>query len=447
MNKTTHNFRLLIRDKNWITLKQNLSKVDPSCIARLIAGISSDKERIIIFRLLSREQAKQTFQRMTYSEQKAIIDGLASNSTEITLLLDDLDPDDRTAFFEELPGEVSQKLMQLLSPREREITTQLLGYPPGSIGRLMTPEYVAVRPSFVVRQAIRHIREFGSNSETLDRIYVVEDTWKLIGSVSIKDIIIAHPQTMISELTDDYLVYLCAYDDRNAAIKVFRENELNALPVVDSHGVLVGIVTADDVINLAEAKAAVEFQRFGSVSNGVINPLKARIGKLYSRRIVWLLALVFVNIFSGTAVQYYENVIQSVVSLVFYLTLLIDSSGNAGSQSATLMIRALAVGDVQVSHWARLLGKELFVSLLLGLTMAAAVSLVSTFQAPEVMPVVALTMVLTVVCGSLLGMLLPFVLTKFSVDPATASAPLITSLCDIMGVVIYLSLASWYFEI
>lgn len=276
---------------------------------------------------------------------------------------------------------------------------------------------------------------------------MVENTWKLIGSVRIKEILLAPAQQLVSELTSDYLVSLYAYDERETAIKAFRENELNALPVVDSNGALVGIVTADDVVNLAEEKAAEEFQHFGSVRDVVVNPLKARITKLYSQRIVWLLALVFVNIFSGSVVQHYENVVQSVVSLVFYLTLLIDSSGNAGSQSATLMIRALAVGDVQVKDWFRLLGKELLVSLMLGITMAVGVSLVSAFQAPEVMPVVALTMVLTVVGGSLLGMLLPFVLTKFKTDPAAASAPLITSLCDIMGVFIYFMLASWYFGV
>lgn len=445
MNEITIRFRLLIENKSWKILKQELVKLDPARIADIITDISSDNERIILFRLLTGEQAKQTFQRLSHDEQEDIINGLAANSNKVTRLLDDLDPDDRTAFFEELPGKVSQRLMQLMSPDERVIAIKLLGYPQDSIGRLMTPEYVAVKTSFTVEQSLEHIRKFGRDSETLDVIYVVDDSWKLAGSIRIKEIILASPQRMVTELTMDYLVSLNAYDDRDLAVKVFKEHDLSVLPVLDSNGVLVGIVTVDDVMNLVEEKAAEEFQKFGSLQDVVANPLKARVSQLYRQRIVWLIALVFMNVFSGSAIADFQNVIESVVAFVFFLPLLIDSGGNAGSQSATLMIRALAVGEVQMKDWFYLLGKELLVSLLLGLTMAVGVSAVSAFRAPEIMPVVAGTMVLAVVGGSVIGMLLPFIFTKFRADPATASAPLITSLCDIMGVLIYFSLASWYF--
>lgn len=444
MNEIRLLIQQLIDSKSWITLKEELKKLNPSYIAEALVELP-ESDQIFVFRLLDRNHAKETFTHLSHSEQQFIIEGLAEYRNELTELLNDLDPDDRTAFFEELPGQVSQKLMQLLSEREREITIRLLGYPEDSIGRLMTPEYVALKANFTVKQALEHIRKFGRDSETLNILYVVDDKWHLLDDMRIKDLILASPDQLISDLMDKHYYALNAYDDQEKAIKVFQDSDRAALPVVDTDGVLVGIVTFDDIIDVLQEETTEDFHRFGSVQDGVVNPLKATIGYLYKKRIVWLVALVFMNVFSGAAIASFEEVIQSVVSLVFFLPLLIDSGGNAGSQSATLMIRSLAVGDVQMKDWFRLLGKELIVSLFLGLTMAFAVSLVATFRAPDIIIVVATTMVLNVIAGSLIGMLLPFIFTQFKTDPATASAPLITSIADITGVVIYFSIATWYF--
>lgn len=437
-------FQELIDNKNWKALKQELTNLSPQQIAEIIEDQPAE-DQILIFRLLSRNQAKEVFSYLSYEEQEGIIEGLAVSSQKIADLLNDLDPDDRTAFFEELPGKVAQRLMQMLSDKERAITTRLLGYPEESIGRLMTPEYVAVKPHFTIQQAIEHIRKFGRNSETLNVVYIVDDQWRLLDDLKIKEIILASPDQKISDLTDGRFVALNAYADQETAIRVFKDEDRVALPVTDTDGTLVGIVTFDDMMDIAEEESTEDFHKFGSIQEGVVNPLKAGIFYLYKKRIAWLVALVFMNVFSGAAIASFESVIDSVVALVFFLPLLIDSGGNAGSQSATLMIRSLAVGDVEVGDWFRLLGKELFVSLLLGITMAIGVSLVASYRAPAVMVVVASTMVLTVMAGSMIGMLLPFVFTKFKVDPATASAPLITSISDITGVMIYFSIASWYF--
>jgi len=217
-----------------------------------------------------------------------------------------------------------------------------------------------------------------------------------------------------------------------------------ALPVTDTEGKLIGIVTIDDVMDVAEEEITEDFHKFGSFQDAIINPLKARITLIYKKRIFWLTFLVFMNIFSGAALAHFENTIQAMVSLLFFLPLLIASSGNAGAQSATLMIRSLAVGDVIIRDWLRLLGREFLVSFLLGITMAIGVSLIATFRAPDILVVVALTMVLTVMTGSLIGLLLPFIFTKLKLDPAAASAPLITSLADIIGVIIYFTVANWY---
>ncbi|MCC8143450.1 MAG: magnesium transporter [Tannerellaceae bacterium] len=437
-------FQELIKNKNWKQLKQELHNLQPVEIADIIEELTKT-DGIILFRLLSHEQVKETFSYLSHDEQEDIIEGLAANSSFIAELLNDLDPDDRTAFFEELPGKVSQRLMQMLSKEERQIAINLLGYPEESIGRLMTPEYVAVKPWFTLEQAIQHIRAFGKDSETLNVIYVVDDQWKLLDDLRIKEIILADPGQKISDLMDNRFTALNAYDDQEVAVKIIQDQDRVALPVTDTTGTLIGIITIDDVMDVVEEENTEDFQKFGSLQDAVVNPIKARIGTLYKQRIVWLIALIFMNVFSGAAIASFSDVIESVVALVFFLPLLIDSGGNAGSQSATLMIRSLAVGDVKMNDWMKLLGKEVFVSLLLGITMAIGVSVVASFRAPDVIAVVAATMIMNVMAGSMIGLLLPFVFTKFKVDPATASAPLITSIADITGVLIYFSVASWYF--
>ncbi len=438
------NYQELIDNKNWRLLKQEIIQLDPVEISSIIEN-SGDKDDVILFRLLPRELAKDTFQHLSYEKQEQIIKELATNDNKLSSLLNDLDPDDRTAFLEELPGEVTQRLIQLLSAEERNVATKLLGYPEESIGRLMTPEFVAVKPHFTIEQALSHIRKFGLDSETLNVIYVVDDKWKLIDDIRIREIILAKPDQRIADIMDNRFVALNAHDDQELAIKVFQDHDRVALPVLDNEGLLLGIVTFDDVMDVAEEESTEDFHKFGSFQDAIVNPLKSRVTFLYKKRIFWLTALVFMNVFSGAAIAHFENIIQSAVSLLFFLPLLIGSSGNAGAQSATLMIRSLAIGDVQIKDWMRLVGKELLVSFLLGITMAAGVSLIATFRAPEIIAIVALTMMLTVMTGSLIGLMLPFIFTKLKLDPATASAPLITSLADISGVILYFSIAKWFF--
>ncbi|MDD4741814.1 MAG: magnesium transporter [Bacteroidales bacterium] len=444
MVEFTEKFPELIRDKRWIELKNSLNEYDSIQLTQLIEE-SSENDQIILFRLLNRSQAKEVFQLLSYENQEQIIEGLAQNSQELSDLLNDLEPDDRTAFFEELPGQVTQQLIQCLSPEERTIAIQLLGYPEDSIGRLMTPEYVAIKPQNTVGQTFEHIRKFGRDSETLNVIYIVDNDWKLVDDIRIKELLLASPQQKIEELMDRRFIALNAMDDQESAIKTFRDYDRVALPVINAEGTLIGIVSVDDMMDVVEEESTEDFHKFGSFQSAIANPLTERIGALYKNRIVWLVALVFMNVFSGAILSSFEHVIQTVVSLVFFLPLLIDSGGNAGSQSATLMIRSLAIGDVKVGDWYRLIGKEILVALLLGVTMAIAVAVVASFRAPEIILVVAITMVLTVLNGSLIGLLLPFAFTKLKLDPATASAPLITSIADISGVVIYFSVASWYF--
>jgi magnesium transporter len=441
MSEIIKNFQELIEAREWLLIRKEVLDLEPVLIAEIIEELS-DEDDTVLFRLLPREIAKDTFQNLTYEKQEQIIQSLAQNVNKLTNLLNDLDPDDRTAFFEELPGQVAQRLLQLLSLEERRVATKLLGYPEDSIGRLMTPEFVAVKPYFTIRQTLEHIRTYGKSSETLNVIYVVNDNWKLIDDIRISEILLAPEEAKVEDVMDDRFIALNALDDQEIAVKVFLDHDRVALPVVDTEGLLLGIVTVDDVMDVAEEETTEDFHKFGSFQDAIINPLKAKVSVLYQKRILWLTALVFMNVFSGAAIAHFENVITAAVSLLFFLPLLIGSSGNAGAQSATLMIRSLAVGDVEMKDWFRLLGKEVLVSLLLGVTMALGVSLIASFRAPDIILVVSLTMLLTVMAGSLIGLLLPFVFTKLKLDPAAASAPLITSIADITGVTIYFSIAS-----
>jgi len=434
--------RQYIEKSELLALRRQLEALDSLDLARLIDTLPSELD-VVVFRLLPRENAALTFQLMDPEKQKDLVEALATKQHVLANLLNDLSPDDRTSLLEEMPAEVTQRLIRLLDPENRSIATRLLGYPDESIGRLMTTDFVAVQPDFTIRQTLEHIRKYGKDSETLNVIYVTDENWQLLDDLRVREILLADPDQHIHDLMDEKYVALKAADDQEAAIRVFRDYDRVALPVTDSHGILLGIVTVDDVMDVAEEEATEDFHRFGSMAGGLLNPLKSRIFEVYRKRVFWLSVLVFMNVFSGAAIASFEDTIAAMVSLVFFLPLLIDSGGNAGAQSATLIIRAMATGEVEMRHWLKLMGRELVVALLLGITMALAVSLVASFRAPEIILVVSLTMVSIVITGSLIGLTLPFIFTRFGVDPATASAPLITSLADISGVILYFSIATW----
>lgn len=322
-----------------------------------------------------------------------------------------------------------------------------LAYPDESIGRLMSREYVAVRPEFTVAEALRHIRHHGRAYAAINDIYIVNGEGSLIGEIALSDLVLASLDQRIAELGGHRFASLEAGDDQELAIRQFQVHDAVTLPVVDDSGSLLGIVTVDDVMDVAEQESLEDLQKFGAMQHAITDPLTARPFHLYRERIGWLSVLLAMNVFSGFVISRFESLIASMVSLVFFLPLLIDSGGNAGAQSATLMIRSLAIGDVKLQDWLRLVGKEVLVASLLGITMAMGVAMIASIRAPEIVVVAASTMVLTVMISSLIGLLLPFLLTRCSFDPATASAPLVTSIADISGVVIYFSLASWFLAI
>jgi magnesium transporter len=430
----------LIAARDWSALRDSVRDWVAPEIADVMLELEKH-ERALLWRMLPRELAVEVFAHLEFDEQNALLLDLTDEETR--RLLADMTPDDRTHLLEELPGQATQRLLSLLAPDDLKEARWLLGYPEDTVGRLMTPDYIAVQPGWTIDEALHHIRRYGQDSETANMIYVTDAQWRLLDDIELRRFILAQPDASVETIMDHTFPSISAFADRAEAVAVFRRYDLVALPVIASDGVLLGIVTVDDVLDVAEEEATESFHKVGSVEPIHTSLRDATVGFLYRRRIVWLLALVFVNVFSGAALQGFEETLQASIALVFFLPLLIAGGGNAGSQSATLVIRALATGDVHAGDWAWLLGRELALALIIGATMALGVALVSAWRAPEVMLVVSLAMTSIVLVGSTIGIVLPFAFSRLGIDPATASAPLVTSLADITGVIIYLALATW----
>ena len=452
MDEVRIHFRELLEKKDWKTLKQELHLLEPLEVAE-IWGDLSETEQLVLFRLLPRQLAKDTFQILSHDEQEDIITGLAAHTGIITSLLNDLDPDDRTAFFEELPGKIVQQLVPLLAKEEREIATRLLGYPEDSIGRLMTPEYVAIKPFSTVQEALDHIRKFGRDSETLNVIYVVNDQWQLIDDIRIKEIILASPEQIISDITDNRFVALNAYDDQEVAVKVFQDQDRVALPVVDNDGTLLGIVTVDDVLDVAEEESTEDFQKFGGTEGLDLSYTKTPLLELVKKRAGWLTILFFGEMLTASAMGFFEKEIEKAVVLALFVPLVISSGGNSGSQAASLIIRSLALKELRLKNWWYVMRKEILSGLMLGSVLAViGFFRIMIWQKTGfynygeywvwVGFCVSLALIFIVLWGTLTGSMIPFILKRIGLDPATASAPFVATLVDVTGLIIYFSVAA-----
>lgn len=352
--------------------------------------------------------------------------------------------DERADLFADLSEAQRAALLPALAQAERDDLLKLASYPEGTAGAVMTSDYATLPPDLTTAQAIDHLRRAAPDAETIYHSYVIDADRRLVGTVSLRELILARPEATVAEVMHREPVFLRAEDSQARAVELIRKYDMLALPVINGGDRLVGIVTYDDAMDVAEAVETIRFAKTSAVGGLGQSILDASVGLLYRKRIAWLLVLVFGNLFSGAGIALFEDVIAANVALVFFLPLLIDSGGNAGSQSATLMVRALATGEVRLRDWGRMLGREVLVAGLMGLTMALAVSGIGLWRGgPEIAAVVAMTMVLIVLVGSVVGVSLPFLLSRLRLDPATASAPLITSLADAIGVVIYFAMASW----
>jgi magnesium transporter len=429
----------MIEAKDWASLREFLMGQPAPDLADLLDEVE-DADQIMLFRLLPRRLADEVFSLLDPAVQNALIERMAQDEARAALVR--MSPDDRTALLEELPGRVMRRLLELLPESHRREALALLSYPEESVGRLMTTAYVSLHPEWTCREVLDHIRARGSDSETLSMLYVTDEQGRLVDDIPLRRVILADPATRVSELMDGHYAALNALQDQAQAVRLFRKYDYFAMPVVDSEGMLLGIVTADDILDVEEQEATDDFHRLGTVQPLQTSFSEAGVGLLVRSRTGWLVGLVAVNILSGWIIASYESVFAASLALVFFLPLLIACGGNAGSQSATLLVRALATGDVTAGDRWRLLGREVLLSALLGVAMAATVFVLGWWrEGLGLATVIASSMVAAVMVSSMMGIVLPFALLRLKLDPATASVPLITSLADISGLLIYFSIA------
>ncbi len=357
-------------------------------------------------------------------------------------IITEMDSDDRADLFNALSEKEQEALLPALAQAEREDIRRLASYEEGTAGSIMTSDYAVLTPELTARQALDKLRLEAPDKETIYRAYVVDEDRKLIGSVRLQDLILVTPATRVEKIMErNTLAVRVDEDQETVAQKIARYDRI-AIPVIDGDDRIVGIVTHDDALDVIQEEATEDFHKSGSVRGLAESVKQASIFMLYRARVAWLVLLVFGNIFSGAGIAYFEDTIAAHLALLFFLPLLIASGGNAGAQAATLMVRAIATGDVRLKDWGWMLGRETLVAMLLGLTMALAIYGIGAWRGGiEIAGVVSGSMILIVLAGSLIGMTLPFILTRLKLDPATASGPLVTSICDIVGVVIYFSIA------
>ena len=432
--------------RDYARLRDMMRNRHASDVAALLTELSLE-DQVVVFRVLPRKDAAAVFEYLSLDAKEALLKAMAQE--DVATLLNNMAPDDRTLFLEELPAAVTRQLLALLTPAERSVALTLLGYPERSVGRLMTPHYVAVREHWTVREVLDYVRAHGQDSETLNVIYVVDEQGALIDDIRIREFLLAPLDRRVADLMDRRFVALKAPDDQEAAVAVFRQYDRSALPVTDTAGMLIGIVTIDDVLDVAEATATRDIQRIGG-SEALDEPyISIDFGRMIRKRAGWLTALFLGEMLTATAMGAFEAEISKAVVLALFVPLIISSGGNSGSQAATLVIRALALGEVALSDWWRVMRREIFAGLALGgilgsigflrITLWSAFSDIYGAHWLLVAITVSVSLVGVVLWGTLSGSLLPFLLKRLGFDPAASSAPFVATLVDVTGLVIYFS--------
>lgn len=442
MSNTHNNLALVLSDAIQSNNFDNALAAIKSLHSADLADVLEQLEPSLAWRLLERLPERAEVFTFFEPEQQVRI-AREFPRTTLAKLVSEMPADERTDLFKRFDQNQRDMLLPALAHAEREDIRKLSEYVEGTAGALMTSDYATLKKDMTVAQAMAYLRDEAPDAETIYQAYIVSDKRKLLGAVSLRDLILADLNKSIQDLMTSDVVHALVTDDQEDIAKKIARYDLLALPITDERGILVGIVTYDDAMDVVSEEATDDIHKSAGVSTIVGNLKDASIALLYRKRIFWLLLLVFGNLFSGAGIAHYEDIIAANIVLVFFLPLLVDSGGNAGSQSATLMVRALATGEVVMRDWLYLIGREAIVALALGCTMAVAVSLLGYIRGDSTIALVlALSMVSIVMIGCMIGMSLPFVLSKFNLDPASASAPLITSVCDATGVVIYLFIAS-----
>lgn len=438
----------MVASRDFKGLREAMVEFAPADAADLLSNMNPD-ERAVVFRVLPASLAADIFEYLDVEHQEELLHGLGQN--QVAEMLNEMAPDDRTALLDELPSAVTRQLIDLLSPEERRVATQLLGYPEGSVGRLMTPDYIAIRDTWNVADVIEHLRKNGRDSETMNVMYVLDERGKLLDDIRLREIILAPPDRNVADICDYSVTSLHAIDDQEEAVRAFERYDRVALPVVDGRGALVGIVTVDDILDVAQQEATEDIQKLGGVQALEDPYLDTPFFSLVKKRAIWLCVLFLGELFTTSAMGHFEDELRRAIVLSLFIPLIISSGGNSGSQAATLIIRAMSIGEIHMSDWWRIMRRELLAGLVLGsiLGVIGLLRIVIGAQFTHVYGehyllvgfTVATTLVGIVLWGTLSGSMLPFLLKRLGLDPAVSSAPFVATLVDVTGLVLYFSIA------
>jgi magnesium transporter len=439
----------LIDRREWDALREGLSELEPADGAELLSELPRE-EQAIIFRLLPRAQAADIFELLPVEEQAELVTSLTRE--DVHNILNDMAPDDRTRLLEELPARAVQRLLETLDPEQLKIARRLLGYPERSAGRVMTPEYVALPPLMTCHQALAEIRKKARRAETVQIVYLVDEKGRLVDDLDLAQIALAPDDATLASLADGNFVSVSAWTDQGDVVRMFEKYDRFALPVTDRDGVLVGIITADDALDVAEREATEDIQKLGG-SEALDAPyFDTSFADMFRKRGVWLSVLFIGELLTATAMTYFEHELERAVVLALFIPLIISSGGNSGSQATSIIIRSIALGEMTLRDWWRVMRKELWSGLALGglLGLLGFLRIVlwpsgATVYGEHYVWIaitVCAALIGVVLFGSIAGAMLPLILKKLRLDPATASAPFVATLVDVSGLVIYFTVAS-----
>ncbi|MEN9239477.1 MAG: magnesium transporter, partial [Thermostichales cyanobacterium SZTDM-1c_bins_54] len=432
--------RALLEQNNLEGAKALLKPIQAPDIAEAIEDLP-EAMQAIAFRLLSKDEAIEVYEHLDTSVQQALIEDFKRQ--DVLDIVDKMSPDDRARLFEELPAKVVTRLLDQLSPEERQATADLLGYRPNTAGRLMTPEYIALKEHWTIAEALDFIRSRAKVSETIYYLYVTDAQRRLVGTLSLRDLVVAQPYQTIAEVMTRDVVYVQTDTDQEEAARVIQRYDFLAVPVVDREKRLVGILTVDDALDIVEEETTEDIYTLGGVQADGDNYFQLNLLSAARKRVVWLVVLLFTNTFTSTIIADQEEVLAQVVALAAFIPLLIDTGGNVGAQSSTVVIRGLSTDEISTRQSLWVIGREALAGILLG-TMLGAITFVWAVILHGnlgVAAVVALSL-LTIACiASVTGAALPFLFKLFKLDPALMSAPFITTVVDVLGVLIYFLVA------
>ena len=435
----------LIDANQWVEARSLLQSMSPPEITELMINMTKTM-RVMIFRLLPKQLASEVLTHHERGERDTLLKELTDE--EMRQVLANMKPDDRTELLEELPGQAVQKLLNLLPQGELNEARKLLGYPEESVGRLMTPDYVAVRPEWTVEQSLRHIRNMGKDSETINVIYITDQSWKLLDALSLRQFILADPAAQVQQIMDYSFVSILATDDREKAVHLIQDYDIYALPVLDAEETLLGIVTVDDILDVAEEEATEDFQKTAAVEPLRMSYIDARFISLYRKRVFWLVGLLGINLIAAGVIEAFETTLSSAIALAFFIPMLMGTGGNVGTQSATLVVRALATREVNLKQFFRIVKRECMTGILLAVTIAFAGWWFGYLKGGhDIALTIGVSMFLIVILTNVIGVIIPFFLYGIKIDPAVISSPLIASISDVSCLFIYFFIAKHVLEV